>query len=71
MTKKEYRKYFLKCKNYLKFSSILKEVKISDANFSHFLNNADSIISIEKLELVKKRIEEIIIDLGDCDAKEK
>lgn len=52
MTKEQYRKYFIKCKKYLKFSNILKKVGVSDANFSHFLNNADSIISISKLNSI-------------------
>lgn len=60
MTKEQYRKYFLDCKKYLKFSSILKEVGVSDANFSHFLNNADSIISLNKLDEIYKKTKEVL-----------
>ena len=67
MSKEQYRKYFIKCKKYLKFTSILNNVGVSDANFSHFLNNADSIISLGKLHLIYMEVNKILKELGEDD----
>ena len=64
MSKEKYREYFLHWKQYVRFSAILDEIRIPRSNFSQFLHGNDRALSIEKLELIKQRTEELFSGLG-------
>lgn len=58
-TKEEYRAYFKQCQKIIKFKPILLELKIPETNFSKFMQGLNSVISLERLELINKKLEEI------------
>ena len=58
--KNEYREYFLQWKKYVRYAPILDELGLPRANFSQFLSGSNmNAISVEKLEMVKAKMEEI------------
>ncbi len=52
MTKSEYRRYFAKCRSFIKFKYFLKQCNIPESSFSKFMQDSlfDYQISIIKLE---------------------
>ena len=74
MTKQEYREYFLKWKNYIRYTAILKDCGIHHSNFSQFLSGSnENALSVEKLEKIKCRMEEVCKEMqkGESKARKK
>ena len=60
ISKERYRYYFLKWKKYVRYAPILDEIGIPRSNFSQFLSGTNNnAISVEKLQSVKNRMEEL------------
>lgn len=58
MNKADYRALFNDLKTYVKFNPFLKELRINQSNFSHFLNGYNHCMSVETLE----QLHNLIID---------
>lgn len=58
--KQDYRDYFKECSKYIKFPLILAEVGVTPANFSHFMNGADSVMSEDKLNAVYNETQKVL-----------
>lgn len=61
MSKEQYREYFKKLQKYIKFTPIMEKLGIPRTNFSTFMNGNDSVLSIERLEVIKKAVKTIMI----------
>ena len=58
VNKRDYRDLFLEIKPIIKFNPFLKELKIGQSNFSYFLNGSDRSMSYNKLEELRKAIQD-------------
>ena len=59
MSKQEYRDELLRVRYYIKLTVIAKDLGISLSNLSYFLNGADRMMSIEKLNLLYSKVVEV------------
>ena len=62
MTKSDYRSYFVQCMQFLKIRYFLDLADINSSNFSRFIHGLDWTISIEKLDYLKRIVENVISD---------
>lgn len=62
MNKNDYRTYFLAIKEVTKFSVILRNNNCPVSTFSRFLNGDNSCISIDRLEAIKKYINNEVVN---------
>lgn len=60
VNKGDYRNLFLDIKPIIKFNPFLKDLKISQSNFSYFLNGSDRSMSYNKLEELRNAIQEAV-----------
>lgn len=65
MSKSSYREYFADVKLYVKMKPFLKNLGISESNFSMFMKDAayDCFMSLDNLERLKCSISEILLKI--------
>ena len=58
--KQELKEFFIKCKPYIRFLPILKELNIQQSNFSQFISGSNNnAISVDKLTEIRKKVVKI------------
>lgn len=60
MNKSDYRALFVDLQKYVKIYPFLKELKISQSNFSYFMHGSDRSMSIQMLDTLYSEIQDRI-----------
>ncbi len=62
-TKDDYRQFFIRFKRYVRYAPIITEVGMQRTNFSQFIHGDNKALSIEKLEVIRLKMQEVLKDI--------
>jgi len=53
----------MKFKKYIRYAPIIEEAGMQRTNFSQFLGGDDRALSVEKLEIIRQKLQEVLKDI--------